>query len=230
MFVKKSKGFSRDDSSGQIISSTRTCIQALRPFATIAPFGSCIQALLDVGLAVLDRIEQIRAWESGKIELCRKINYVFGMVTTALNHPYATNAPDLLEDLDRIVKVLQEIDEFVQKTKSKGCKLRRFIQCSSDFERVVEFGSKLDEAVKMLTTKSIIQLRLDIQTLKETIEVSAENLKDTFRSSTSTFQSSTERLTEAVRSTAEKLKETYQLSTEKIEKTLGTVRSPLDTN
>ncbi|KAL5492171.1 hypothetical protein ACEPAI_3618 [Sanghuangporus weigelae] len=209
--------FIGDGSSRRAISTTRSCILALRPFVIAVPFGSTIQALLDVGVELIDRIEQARAWEAGKTELCRKISHVFGMIITVLEHPYVAETPDLLEDLHRIVKILQEIDDFVgRKTKSKGCKLLRFIQCSSDYERIVEFGSEFDETIKMLTMKSSIQLRLDMQTLKETVELSAEKMEDTFRSSTSTFQSS-----------AEKLTETVQSSTEKIEKTLGTVRPPL---
>ena len=47
---------------------------------------------------------------------------------------------------------MQEIEEFVGKrTKSKGRKFLKYMLSNPEYERIVEFGSKFDEAVKTLT-------------------------------------------------------------------------------
>ena len=86
--------------------------------------------------------------------------------------------------------------------------------------------------------KSAMQVRLDIQALKGTVESTAGELKNmfrnasegclkAFRSSTEhlkqSLQTSTESLRETVRSSAGKMKEALQLSTEKVERSLGEI-------
>ena len=84
--------------------------------------------------------------------------------------------------------------------------------------------------------KSAMQVRLDIQALKGTVESTAGELKNMFRNASEgclkAFRSSTEHLKQSlqtstgslrdtVRSSAGNMKEALQLSTEKVERTLG---------
>ncbi|KAH8116506.1 hypothetical protein DFH11DRAFT_1581088 [Phellopilus nigrolimitatus] len=192
-FKESTRRYDADSALG----TSRECVRILHGVAGAIPvFGNQIQSLLKIGLIIIENIQKIRDGRSMEAELARKIQSVLEIIVTALKNPKAIVTPNLQDDLARIEMALEDIEHFVRTQMDKRS-IKRVFSSSSDYDKIVFYETKLDEAVKKLIVGSGIQTRLDVQALKETLQQNTDALQqsaDVLQKSTNVLQGSTKEL------------------------------------
>ncbi|THH05401.1 hypothetical protein EW145_g4823 [Phellinidium pouzarii] len=154
------------------LARAKDCIEILRILAGVVPgFGPQIQALVDVGICIILRTEQMQASKYEITHLCRKIKSVLEMIIRALQHD--PDAPHLREGLMQVQSIFESIEKFKLK-RQKRRSYFRLLTSTADCETIAEFETKLDDALKIITLSSGIQSGLDIQILKKLINKSLQ--------------------------------------------------------
>jgi len=140
-------------------------LKSLKTVAGIAPFGSQLQACIDLAQAIVDNVKDMQSFRASEDDLTKRVADTLRIIAEALQKRTRRDARQLKQDLRPMEIVMEDITVFTSKQKTKNS-LQRFMDAGEDLKRVQEFNSDINDTLLQLHMKLMLDVDSGVKSLQ----------------------------------------------------------------
>ncbi|KLO08695.1 hypothetical protein SCHPADRAFT_908435 [Schizopora paradoxa] len=129
-------------------------LTGLRTVAGVAPFGSQLQACIDLAQAIVNNVKDMQSFRASEDDLTKRVAETLRIIAEALQKRNRYDSHQLKRDLRPLEIIMEDITVFTSKQRMKNG-IQRFVDAGEDVKKVQQFNSDLNDHLYLLHVRAL---------------------------------------------------------------------------